>query len=333
MTKTLRVALALGVIAGGCSGDSGFSIPGSSGSGSTATGPQGSRVLVLSAFPGEIAKILAETTVSETIVIDGRSYLVGTLTGHDVVLALTGIGLVNAEKTTRDAVGRFPLDGIVFSGVAGSQRRIGDVTVPARWKEADSDSWIPVSAEMLRVAREVAPAAVSELNPCTALGDIACLGLDPSLITTVCLNQAPQIFPGGDGLSSDPFGGKAFPCIPLGGDVFGCEACRAPESRPPDLVTFAEGVSTLLDPELFQRFSESTTSPPGFDSVDMETAAVARVAREQGIPFLGFRGVSDGPGDPLMLPGFPVQFFVYRQIAADNAATLALAFLEAWRNP
>jgi hypothetical protein len=27
--------------------------------------------------------------------------------------------------------------------------------------------------------------------------------------------------------------------------------------------------------------------------------------------------------------GFPFQFFVYRQIAANNAATVALAFLEA----
>ncbi len=41
------------------------------------------------------------------------------------------------------------------------------------------------------------------------------------------------------------------------------------------------------------------------------------------------RRVPDDKG-PLMLPGFPSEFFVYRQLAADNAAATALAFLRAW---
>jgi nucleoside phosphorylase len=48
------------------------------------------------------------------------------------------------------------------------------------------------------------------------------------------------------------------------------------------------------------------------------------------VPFLGLRGVSDGGGDALGLPGFPFQFFYYRQLAADNAAAATLAFLAAW---
>jgi nucleoside phosphorylase len=63
----------------------------------------------------------------------------------------------------------------------------------------------------------------------------------------------------------------------------------------------------------------------------METAAVATVAARHHLPFLGFRAASDGNGDPLMLPGFPFQFFVYRQLAADNAAAVALRFLGALR--
>ena len=62
----------------------------------------------------------------------------------------------------------------------------------------------------------------------------------------------------------------------------------------------------------------------------METAAVARVAAEKHVPFIGFRALSDGLGDPLMLPGFPAQFFVYRQYAAENAAAVELAFLSSW---
>jgi nucleoside phosphorylase len=72
----------------------------------------------------------------------------------------------------------------------------------------------------------------------------------------------------------------------------------------------------------------SSTLP--VDAADEETAAVLKVARARGVPFLGFRGVSDGAGDPLGLPGFPVQFVVYRQLAADNAAAAVIGFLKAW---
>jgi len=34
-----------------------------------------------------------------------------------------------------------------------------------------------------------------------------------------------------------------------------------------------------------------------------------------------------------MLPGFPAQFFVYTQIAANNAAKMTLAFVDAYRLP
>lgn len=65
-----------------------------------------------------------------------------------------------------------------------------------------------------------------------------------------------------------------------------------------------------------------------FTAQDMETAATAAVADAHGIPFLGIRAVSDGQGDPLKLPGFPWQFFTYRNLAGDNAAAVTLAVLQ-----
>ena len=53
-------------------------------------------------------------------------------------------------------------------------------------------------------------------------------------------------------------------------------------------------------------------------------------ARDYHVPFLGIRAVSDGQGDPLNLPGFPFQFFVYRQLAGNNAAAVTIAFLQTW---
>src|SRR5882724_11110411 len=77
--------------------------------------PSVPRLLVLSAIPAEIDKLLVTAEIDRTKIIDGRSFFVGRLAGNDVVLALTGIGLVNAEKTTRDALAHFKVSGIVFS--------------------------------------------------------------------------------------------------------------------------------------------------------------------------------------------------------------------------
>jgi hypothetical protein len=155
--------------------------------------------------------------------------------------------------------------------------------------------------------------------------------MDPHAITTVHFTHVMQIIIGGKGRSSDPFNGRAFPCVPGGGDVFGCEACRAPVHQPPDVARFVNGAAPFVDPGFITGYFQAPPdTPAGFDADDMETAAVARVAAKNKLPFIAFRALSDGLDDPLMLPGFPVQFFVYRQIAADNAGSVALAFLKAW---
>jgi len=65
------------------------------------------------------------------------------------------------------------------------------------------------------------------------------------------------------------------------------------------------------------------------DIEDMETAAVARVARRHRVPFLGVRAVSDGAGDPLGDRGFPAQFFDYYRLAAHNEAIVTRSLVAA----
>jgi len=62
------------------------------------------------------------------------------------------------------------------------------------------------------------------------------------------------------------------------------------------------------------------------NAVDMETAAVGRVAAKRGVPYIAFRSLSDLAGGG---PGAN-QIDVFFQLAADNAAVVVLAFLEAW---
>ena len=103
---------------------------------------------------------------------------------------------------------------------------------------------------------------------------------------------------------------------------------------------FIFGALPFADPNFYLGLFQSFAPGPGNDQivvVDEETAAVARIAADKEIPFIAFRALSDSSaadrgGDPLMLPGFPVTFFFYAQLAADNAAAVVLEFLALW-NP
>ena len=215
--------------------------------------------------------------------------------------------------------------------VAGGHTYIGDVTVPSRWTLNDGKTFYPADPRMFATVQTVVARGVP-LEQVSPLGDCACLGLvAPDAVQTIHMPHKPQILLGGKGRSSDPFIGNAFPCIPGSGDVFGCQPCKTPRFAASDIPRFVQGAAPFLNPNFFLNyFKNPSTTPAGYDADDMETTADARVAAEKHVPFIGFRTLSDGLGDPLMLPGFPAQFFVYRQYAAENAAAVELAFLAAW---
>ena len=298
------------------------------------------RILVLSAFPGEIGMLLDEATVGadQPVTVRGRRFYVGRLRGHDVVLALTGIGLVNATETTATAIGHFRCDGapgisnVVFSGVAGGgvDNQIGDVTIPDRWTVDGGSTWLHVDPAMLATASVVAGRGV-RLTRRTPLGDLGCVCINPRAVKTVDLGRDPKVIVGGGGSSGDTFNGKRFPCVPFGGDTFGCEPCRDQGNVSLGDLRRLLGLTIFLDPEfILANIIPPPASSDTYVAVDMETAAAHAVAQSHGVPFLAFRAISDGHGDPAHLPGFPAQFFFYRQLAADNAALVTLSFLAAW---
>jgi nucleoside phosphorylase len=261
-------------------------------------------IAVLSAFPAELAPLVEQATVDETVDIEGRIFRLGTLAGTRVILGLTGIGLVNAENTTRAMLDRFDVTGIVVSAVGGSFLRIGDVTVPERWTFIEGAEYTADAAWLARAARIAADGDVI-LDRCT---------LPPNRASdeVVCVLHEPSIFVGGLGRSSDPFNGQPLPCRPDGSPVFGCDI--APGSQ-------------LVETDGLHHSPTSEATEP-LAAEDMETAAIAREAVAHGLPFIAFRGVSDGDGDPLDLPGFPSQFFTYYNLAARNAAAATIAFLD-----
>jgi nucleoside phosphorylase len=293
------------------------------------------RVLILAAMPLELNPLISRATIdpSHTVRINDRTFYVGKLEGTDVVLAMSGIGLVNAEQTATAAFAHFSCSfkAAMFSGVAGSRLNIGDVAIPRRWTRDNGKAWTGVDPPMLQTALRLVGTTVP-LAQDVPVGDAACLCSGVDAPTPVHLPQTPKVVVGGDGMSSDSNGGKALPCIPGGGDMEGCAPCLLPSGSAQDAAAFAAHAPSVLDPA----FLEGNLQPPAAtspaDSQDEETAAVAQVASAYRVPFLGVRAVSDGGGDPLHLPGFPSQFFVYRQLAGNNAAAVTLAFLKTWNS-
>ena len=235
-----------------------------------------SYLVVMSAFPPELTKLLREMDVRDTLSVGGATWHVGTLAGNEVVILLSGVGLESAAATTRSVLDSLNVSGIVFSGIAGGINpglNIGDVTVPAKWGHADGDLgpgdpefWLPVDALMLETAESVAGSVT--------LLDSAAQGLR--------LRSRPRVVTGGNGVSNSFF---------------------------------------VDDPE-YRNWLWTTFEA---NAVDMETAAVARVASERGVAYIAFRSLSDLAGGG---PGAN-EVDTFFQLAADNAASVVLAFLAA----
>ena len=320
MSKLLRFAVAAAIV-----------------SGSAQAAFADERVLIFSAYPAEQAVLLSHLQPPPSTpfaIFNGRRFFAGTIAGKSVVMGLVGIGLVNADATSAEAIQYFAdhgitAKGIIFSGVAGGPS-IGDVVVPDRWTDAAHNLY-PVDSNMLAVAGTLAV----ELNSFLPIEDVTCLGLRLGN-TPVQLTVQPTLIVGGLGASADPYGGRKVPCLSHAGSLEGCEACGAPLNTSPGVQKFVMEAIPFLGPQFFLDLFSSFSSGGSSGAIvgDMETAAVARNAELNGIPFLAFRAASDGPkGDPNPVSaaiGFPVQFVIYQQLAADNAAAVVLEFLNQW---
>jgi nucleoside phosphorylase len=303
--------------------------------------------LILGAMPVEIGPFLAHATISARTDVpadDGhqtKSFFSGRIGNRDVVMAMTGIGTVNALETTHLALDRFGcFDAVVFSGVSGgnAHENIGDVLAPSSWA---LDLW-DTSGHMTRSSYTADPALLSvaadassslALSQDGRLGDCGCVGVDPNDTPAIHFPDPPVIRIGGtlSGHTSDPFGGNPLPCTP-GTDTFGCQPCMHENVAALDPAGAAATAIPFATPNFYNWFAAWRLGENGsFDVEDMETAAVASVAAGKA-PFIGFRSPSDGAnGDPLVVVpgpfGFVPQFLAYRQYAADHAAEVALAFL------
>jgi adenosylhomocysteine nucleosidase len=215
-------------------------------------------VAVMSALAEEIAELRAALAPSSTVDVAGTQVHRGQIDGHDVVIANTGIGKVNAALTAALLVERFNPEMAVFTGVAGGldpDLDVGDIVIART--TANHDTGVLEGGGL----RHYQAGHVPFFNPTEQFGYTT----DADLLERV----ATRITPG----ELDPVSGR---------------------HDPPRVVlgTILTGDQFVNDPLVRDRLHTEL----GGLAVEMEGAALAQAAERLGVPHLVVRAVSDLAG-------------------------------------
>ncbi|TKW11995.1 hypothetical protein SEVIR_5G008100v4 [Setaria viridis] len=269
--------------------------------------------------------------------VQGRRFRFGTIGGQSVVMVMTGLSMLNAGLTTQLLLSLFKVKGIVHWGIAGNANedlQIGDVTIPEYWAHLSLWNW-----------QRYGDGPANEL-PLEAAGDYTrefgflnfsdyTVGKANPELSANTLNsiwyQPEEIFP----VSGTPEQRQHAFWVPvskryydLAGKLEGMElpACVNATTcfpRPPKVTRVPRGCSANVytDNASYRQFIRSRF---GCTPVEMESAAVALVAHQLGVPFLTIRSLSDLAGGGSSLSNEAATFLA---IAARNAADVMLKFV------
>ncbi|WP_199699377.1 5'-methylthioadenosine/S-adenosylhomocysteine nucleosidase [Oleomonas cavernae] len=275
-----------------------------------------SRIAVMSAFDAELALLLKAVGDPQQVEIAGIDFTTGTIDGRPVVLFLSGISMVNAAMATQVALDHFTVNSIVFSGIAGGvdpALEIGDVVIPERWGQylenvlarETPEGWQLPQGMTRKFANfgMIFPQTVRIAGQGAATEERFWFEADPAMLA-VARQVSGQV------------------------TLEKCATAGRCLGRQPRLTVGGNGVSgqSFVDNAAFRAYVFATFQAR---VLDMESAAVAQVARANGTPFIVFRSLSDlaggGPGEN--------EIGTFFQFAANNSATVVKAFLAAWVPP
>lgn len=308
------------------------------------------RIGIVSAFGAEADILLAETREKRSYSINGNRYTTGWLRGNRVVITLSGVSMINSAMATQLMLNHFRVERLIMSGIAGGinpANHVGDVTVPDRWA---------MPMEIFWGANSTLPA------PCGKPADISCLGLHiatgkdgkplpPYVIksaqgpveTGIFMREnflmSAQSAPKGEFVFDYPVDATMLAvarelkpalarCGPKAKRADGSVDEKQCVRTQPRLLVGGRGVSAtvFLANADYRKYLHEVLDAQTFE---METAALAHVARANGVPYIAFRSLSDLAGGE----GFDeeVGALFASGLAEHNEANVTLAFLEAWQ--
>ena len=272
------------------------------------------RLAIISAFDAELTRLRDSARITGTRVINGRTHWIGELAGHDVVLMLSGYSMVNAAMTTQALLDHFDVTGIVFSGIAGGVNPslgVGDVTIPAQWGNYQEQVF----------ARET-PAGWEHNGMAGAFANFGMMF--PRAESVVARADRPDSLTRRFWFAADSAALVAARAVADRVQLARCTPTGECLAHTPRIVVGGNGVSgpTFVDNAAYREYVWRTFAA---DALDMETAAVALVAHQNGVPYIAFRSLSDLAGGGS--GGNEVRTF--GRLAADNSAAVVLAYLRA----
>lgn len=124
-------------------------------------------ILLLSAMPEEIAALRAGLQLQALEHGAGREFARGFIGDHEVVLAFSRWGKVAAAATAAHAISRYPIEAVVFTGIAGAlaaSLQVGELVLADRLFQHDLDAspfYAPTEVPLLGLAALPACAALS----------------------------------------------------------------------------------------------------------------------------------------------------------------------------
>lgn len=214
---------------------------------------------ILSAMDDEIRLLIEELVLREEQTIANRRYLIGTLYGNEVVLALSRWGKVAAAQTATTLINTFGVTKMIFTGVAGGvdpNLEIGDIVISTELVQHDVDA----SAVPPMKRFEIPLLGISHFKADSVLrGKV--LSAAVSYASTITSDIAVEYLA-----------------------VYGIATPKVVEGL------IASGDQFIADPK---KTAELREALPNLQCIEMEGAAVAQVCYEYGVPFVVVRAISD----------------------------------------
>ncbi len=209
---------------------------------------------LLGAFDEEVKLVQQSLENPKTHTLNGIRFMTGQINGHEVVVAETGIGKVNAAMTTAFVLAHFKPQWVLFTGIAGGVNpdlQPGDIVIARQTAHHDYRS---ITFEQ-QPTNQTRNAITKEMNPAYFSADSVMMKTAQEAAKTVSFESIP--------LTSRP------PTVVVGTVVTGDQ-----------FISSEEKVASL--------WSEFRA-----DATEMEGAAVAQVCYQQQVPCLVIRSLSD----------------------------------------
>ncbi len=219
------------------------------------------KIGVIGAIHEEIESLLQDLELTNTTLLAGRTYFEGKLYGIDAVLVFARWGKVASATTATTLINLFNIDQIIFTGVAGSAQshvNIGDVIIASNCIQHDIDASPIFDKHEIPLLNIKAIKTTSELSQQTE-------------------NAAKQFI---DNISEI-----------VGKQVLANFGIENPTVHTGTVATGDHFISSQ------KRIDEIRHDIPEVLCIDMESAVIAQVCYEHGMPFAIVRTISDKADD------------------------------------